>query len=49
MEPRKIRKRDGSLEDFDINKSIEAMKHAFDEVGEDFPTGEKYQELYNQD
>lgn len=47
MEPRKIRKRDGSLEDFDINKPIEAMKHAFDEVGEDFPTGQKYQELYN--
>lgn len=47
MEPRKIRKRDGSLEDFDINKPIEAMRHAFNEVGEEFPTGEKYQELYN--
>ena len=48
MEPRKIRKRDGSLEDFDINKPIEAIKKAFSENGYTFPTGERYYEMYDE-
>lgn len=41
----KIRKRDGSIEDFDINKPIEAMKRAFEENNEKFPSGDKYKKM----